>query len=127
MKQRIKQLIIGLTFVFGLTFALVPVTAGAVNVDPLKDVCNSGGSGAVCASKNDNVSTTIATVVNVLLFIVGSLSVIMIIVGGIMYTTSIGDATRITKAKNTLTYAIVGLAVAFLAYAIVNFVIVRFT
>jgi hypothetical protein len=47
----------------------------------------------------------------------------MIIVGGIRYTTSNGDSGRIKAAKDTITYAVVGLVVAILAYAIVNFVI----
>ena len=40
-----------------------------------------------------------------------------------MYATSTGDSGKVTRAKNTLTYAIVGLVVAFLAYAIVFWVL----
>ena len=61
-----------------------------------------------------------------MLFIIGVLSVIMIIYGGIIYVISAGDSGRVSKAKNTIMYAIVGLVVALLAYAIVNFVITRF-
>lgn len=71
----------------------------------------------------DNFNLKIASVVSVLMFILGALSVIMIIVGGIRYTTSNGDSGRIKAAKDTITYAVVGLVVAILAYAIVNFVI----
>ena len=46
----------------------------------------------------------------------------MIIYGGIQYTTSAGDSGKVTNAKNTILYAIVGLIVSILAYAIVNFV-----
>lgn len=63
------------------------------------------------------------TVVNVLLFIVGAISVIMLIFGGIRYTTSGGDQGSVTAAKNTVMYAVIGIVVAILAYAIVNFVI----
>ena len=55
--------------------------------------------------------------------VVGILAVVMIIIGGIQYTTSGGDQAAVTKAKNTILYGIVGLVIAILAYAIVNFVI----
>jgi multisubunit Na+/H+ antiporter MnhB subunit len=64
--------------------------------------------------------------VNVLLFILGAVAVIMIVIGGIKYTTSNGDASSVTSAKNTIMYAVVGLIVALMAYAIVNFVIQQF-
>lgn len=63
------------------------------------------------------------TIVNIMLFIIGALSVIMLIIGGIRYTVSGGNASAITAAKNTIMYAIVGIIVAVLAYAIVNFVL----
>lgn len=69
----------------------------------------------------------IKTVINVLLFIIGALSVIMIIIGGIKYVISNGDSSQITSAKNTIMYAVIGLIIALLAYAIVNFVVTQFT
>ena len=73
------------------------------------------------------VGDVIKQVINVLLFIIGSLSVIMIIFGGIKYVISNGDSSQITSAKNTILYAVIGLIVALLAYAIVNFVVTQFT
>lgn len=63
------------------------------------------------------------TIVNILLFIIGALSVIMLIIGGIRYTVSGGNQSAVTAAKNTIMYAIVGIIIAVLAYAIVNFVL----
>ena len=63
------------------------------------------------------------TIVNILLFIIGAISVIMLIIGGIRYTVSGGDAAAVTGAKNTILYAIIGLVVAFLAFAVVNWVL----
>lgn len=62
-------------------------------------------------------------ITNITLYIVGILAVVMLIIGGIRYVTSGGDAKKVTDAKNTVLYAIIGLVIAFLAYAIVNFVI----
>jgi hypothetical protein len=47
----------------------------------------------------------------------------MLIYGGIRYTISAGDSKAVTDAKNTILYAIIGIIVALLAYAIVNFVL----
>jgi hypothetical protein len=60
---------------------------------------------------------------SLLLYIVGALSVIMIIFGGLRYVVSGGNTASVTAAKNTILYAIVGIVVALLAYAIVNFVL----
>ena len=62
-------------------------------------------------------------VTNTILYIVGIIAVIMLIIGGIRYVISGGDSKKVTDAKNTVLYAIIGLVVAFLAFAIVNFVI----
>lgn len=67
------------------------------------------------------------TITNVMLFIIGAISVIMLIVGGVRYVVSGGDSTKVADAKNTILYAIVGVVVAILAYAVVNFVIQSFT
>ena len=73
------------------------------------------------------LADVIKDVINVLLFIIGALSVIMIIVGGIRYVISNGDSSQITSAKNTIMYAVFGLIIALLAYAIVNFIVTQFT
>ena len=65
----------------------------------------------------------LTTITNILLFVVGALSVIMLIVGGLRYVISGGNASAVTAAKNTILYAIVGLIIAFLAYAAINFVL----
>lgn len=62
-------------------------------------------------------------VTNTILYIVGIVAVIMLIIGGIKYVVSGGDSKKVTDAKNTVLYAIIGLIIAFLAFAIVNFVI----
>jgi len=106
-------------------FVLIPISSvGAVGLD---DVCKDNADSAVCQennkSENDNPGSFVANLVNTLLFIVGAVSVVMIIIGGILYVVSQGDSSNITKAKNTIVFAVVGLIVSFLAYAIVNWVL----
>jgi len=62
-------------------------------------------------------------ITNVILLIVGIVSVIMLIYGGLRYIMSGGDSKKVTDAKNTILYAIIGLIISLLAYAIVNFVL----
>ena len=62
-------------------------------------------------------------VTNTILYVVGIIAVVMLIIGGIKYVVSGGDSKKVTDAKNTVLYAIIGLVIAFLAFAIVNFVI----
>lgn len=68
----------------------------------------------------------ITEITNVALFAVGLLSVVMLIYGGLRYVISGGDSKKVTDAKNTIMYAIIGLIIAMLSYAIVNFVIGAF-
>lgn len=62
-------------------------------------------------------------ITNVILYIVGIIAVIMLIIGGIKYVVSGGDSKKVTDAKNTVLYAIIGLIICFFSFAIVNFVI----
>ena len=78
-----------------------------------------------CVGGN-SVTSVFATVTNILLFLVGAVAVIMLVVGGFKYVTSNGDQNAIASAKNTILYAIIGIVVAFLAYAAVAFVAGQF-
>jgi hypothetical protein len=62
-------------------------------------------------------------IINTALFIIGAVSVLMLIYGGIKYTTSGGDEKAVTSSKNTILYSVVGIVIAIAAYAIVNFVV----
>lgn len=57
------------------------------------------------------------------LLVIGVVSVFMLIYGGLRYILSGGDAKKVTDAKNTILYAIIGLVIAILAFAIVRFVL----
>lgn len=62
-----------------------------------------------------------------LIFLVGALSVIFLIIGGLRYVVSSGNSSQVESAKNTILYAIIGLIVAIAAFAIVRFVISQFS
>lgn len=130
MRKSIKVALAGLFAVPMLAFGLAavsPVSQPAMAADDL-----GGIRGGVDITKSDDQPASLfdeggvfTTVVNIALFIIGALAVLMLIVGGIRYTISGGDTAAVTAAKNTILYAIIGLIVAILAYAIVNFVLVN--
>lgn len=82
-----------------------------------------GASGGNDNGGNRDLMTTVNTIINVVLGVIGLVAVVMIILGGVQYTTSSGDAAKVKKAKDTILYGIIGLVVALLAFAIVNFVL----
>lgn len=87
---------------------------------------NADGSVSKDATGNiiyTDKNCTFTTITNTALFIVGALSVVMLIYGGIRYTISGGESGAVTNAKNTILYSIVGIVVCVLAFAVVNFVI----
>lgn len=94
---------------------------GAITAN--EEACKVNPNSLICKDSGESIENVIGTIVNTLLFILGAISVVMIIIGGIMYTTSGGDSGAVSKAKNTILYAVIGLVVAFLAYAIVNWVV----
>lgn len=122
MKKTLRTAFAGLLLVPVLALG-VTVIAGSGDVSAQ---INNGLNAANPGSGPTNLTGTggvFTTVVNVLLFIIGAISVIMLIYGGIRYTTSGGNANSVTAAKNTIMYAIIGLIVAIFAYAIVNWVV----
>ena len=100
------------------TVGLVGPSTSALDVQQGADAAHAG-------STPGDLNTVISTIVDVLLYVIGILSVIMLIVGGIRYTVSNGAQDKVTTARNTIMYSIVGLIIAFLAYAIVHWVIGR--
>lgn len=71
---------------------------------------------------NGNEGDLIGRITNLLLFIVGVISVFMLIVGGFKFILSGGNKEKVTAARNTILYALVGLVIAFFSFAIVEFV-----
>lgn len=115
-----------------IILSVVLVSVAAFGLTLIPDVVNAADcTGAACArpnvtTGNGDIKDILQTVVNLLLFIVGTVSVIMVVIGGLKYTTSNGDSNRVTAAKNTILYAVVGVIVSIMGYAIVDFVIDSF-
>ena len=87
----------------------------------------SGGKWVNSTCKEDTANgprllKTVTTIVNLLLFLVGLIAVIALIISGVRFVSANGDPQQVSKAKNSIIYAVIGIVVAFMAFAIVNFV-----
>ncbi len=71
----------------------------------------------------DTFSSSFQGILNAIIGVLALVAVVVMIVGGISYMTSSGDAGKVKKAKDTILYGLIGLIVCVLAFAIVNFVI----
>ncbi len=121
--------------VFVPAFALLAGLAVPVATTYANNCDVSGGitGGKDCARNDEQPEnlfngegSVFQTVTSVMLFLIGAISVVMLIYGGIRYTISQGDSTAVTNAKNTIMYAVIGIVIAILAFAIVNFVVTTF-
>lgn len=121
MKQS-KIYILTALSILALSAAVVGLApeASAQLVDPCAQLDN-------CDPDEQSVEGAVSTIIDILLYVIGFVAVIVLIIGGIMYASSAGDPGRTKKAKDTILYAIIGLAVAIFAWAIVSFVIARLT
>ncbi len=70
--------------------------------------------------KTTDVAKIIGTIIDWVLRLVGGITVLFIIYAGVLYVTAAGNKDRIEKAKQTLTYAVIGLIVVILAGFIVS-------
>jgi hypothetical protein len=86
--------------------------------DPTYDPKNMNGSSR--GSGEEAVKRRAKTIVEVLLGLVGAVSVVMIIWGGISYSASVGDPSKMQLAKRIITSAIVGLVLSMLAFVILE-------
>ena len=72
---------------------------------------------------NTDLTTLLGNIINIMLGIIGVAAVIMLIIGGFRYVFSQGNEKAVSGAKDTILYSIIGIVVALLAFAIVNFVL----
>ena len=88
---------------------------GAV-VKPVGDT-TTGGTGG------DTLRTSVTSILSNIIAALGLVAVVVMIIGGVQYMTSAGDAAKVEKGKKTILYGLIGLIVCVLAFVIVNFVI----
>lgn len=123
--KRIRLFLAALSLLIGVG-SMTPVIVSAAT--PQQTVCSTLGSNPQCSTTPANsvsINNIIKAVINLLSFFVGLIAVIMIMVSGYKYITAGGDSNKVSNAKNTLVYAIIGLVVAALAQSLVKFVLTK--
>lgn len=129
MKKLINKLsVIMASLAFAIVPLALPVAVGAQDIQG--NICAGanlevGNTDCEQGAPEDTVNNIIKTVIDIFSLVVGVVSVIMIIIGGLKYITSGGDSGNVSGAKNTILYAIVGLVIVALAQIIVRFVLNR--
>ena len=120
--------------VLAMGIVALPVSAASGGSDlgtgvvcPMNAPANAGkrvSDMSECGMEEGNtLMSTLQIIINVIIGVIGFVAVVVIILGGVQYTTSAGASDKVKKAKDTIMYGIIGLVVALLAYAIVNFIL----
>ncbi len=124
MKIKLTKLAVAFLALFGLTsVSLAPATyADTICDNPNISEEVKKSSGCSGGSSTD-LSTVIGNILKAVIGIAGLVAAVYIVIGGVQYITSTGDSGKIAKAKNTILYALIGLVVCALAFAIVNWAI----
>ena len=103
--------------------SMVMVPVGVLAQTPPPSQVGPGATAARPDGVEGNLAAAFKKIANVLIFLVGAVAVLVLIAGGFTYVVSAGDPGRIKRAKDTILYGVVGVVVAILAYAIINFVV----
>lgn len=88
-------------------------------------VCKDQAAGGTTQANNPifGKNGVLTSVVNILSIVVGVAAVFALVVGGITYLTSAGDPSKVNGAKNTILYALIGIAIAVTARGIIELVL----
>ena len=128
-----KKMILSALIVACSVFGFSAVSTASLSTNVSAQAADGVKKGITTATTTDMQNKSIAgegglisILINFLLWAVGILSVIMIIFSGFRYITSAGDAAKTKSAQTALTYSIVGLIVAVLAWVIVKMILRQF-
>ncbi|MBQ6394356.1 hypothetical protein IJH97_01185 [Candidatus Saccharibacteria bacterium] len=125
--KKIKKVVAAVLVFVGMLMPVIATTAdtyAAVSCPP-GSVRSSAPTATECNVEvtSKSIWDVAAQVINVVLAVLGVATVIVIIIGGVNYVLSQGDPAKVKRAKDTIMYGVIGLIIALLAYAIVNFVL----
>lgn len=125
--MKLKTLIIAAALALGSLLGAFGLSGKALAVDcpPGTIRGDKGGSANSLAECNieedESLMPTLTQIINVIVGVIGVVAVIVIVVGAILMAISQGDPGKVARARLTIMYAVIGLVIAILAYAIVNF------
>lgn len=120
--------------IFSMSMVFVPMPASAspnyLAASSADEVCGAIGeidprnSGPTCDNgAQSTLQKFVRLAIQLLSIVAGVIAVIMVIVAGLRYITSQGEAAATASAKNALIYALVGVAIVAFAQVIVRFML----
>lgn len=116
-KNKIKNSVKTISIV--ITTVLFPrLYVKAALLDSTSSDCRKMGNCEV----NDFVNM-FSGIYELILGIVGSLTLLMVVIGGVMFLISGGSQERIARGKKIITSAFIGLAIVFASYIIITYVL----
>lgn len=130
MKRNIILTALIIMFFGVFLFSFLPITYATTAGPNTGGTPGSGGGSTVTLGNPLGVNDPreiIGNVIKAILGITGSLALAIFIFGGLTWITSAGSEEKIKKGKDMIIWATFGLAVVFLSYALVTFVLTALT
>ena len=132
MNRMIRMWLLRGMVISAIVFGVVTLTGSSVSAvaNPLDASCGATGLGGsdICKNRSDKLfgpNSIWTNIINMMIYVVGAVAVLMVVIGGLRYVLSGGDASQTKSAKDTILYSIVGVVIAIMSYAIVNFALVN--
>jgi hypothetical protein len=110
-----KRILTSLTLIISSAVAVASHASAKLPCDSSYEICDG-------TTSPTGFTTSVTDITALIMYIVGALSVIMIIFAGISYATAAGDEQKTKTARHAIIYSLVGLGVAILAHTIASFV-----
>lgn len=129
LKSKLSKLTLSLALLVAPLLAAASL-APAFAADPtdicsLPNVSDEIKASAGCSDSTPKLQDVVTSIVNGVIAVVGFVAVCFVVYGGILYMTSAGDSAKTTKGRNTIFYALIGIAICALSFVIVNFVLIN--
>lgn len=132
MKKSITAIILVAATFLGTLAAALPANHPTYATNELNkkgcDIATDKDQKAALGCDNDKTAPSVATnLINIAISVLALVAVVVIVFAGQRFLTAKGDPAQITQAKNMILYGVIGLIVAGLAFAIVNFIMTGVT
>lgn len=122
-----NKIIVTVLSLFFMFFSFASVNAQSQLIDTTSTTTDSQGNQVSKYESGDYTLNDVLTVgvraVDIILGVVGSLALLFFVYGGVMFLVSAGSSDKVKQAKTIIINAVIGLAVVFLSYLIVKFVL----
>lgn len=122
-----KRIILGfLTLLTAGQMALVALPVGAqtqIQDDPLKGLAETKLPGGDPSQAGTRLPLMIGSIIRTILGLLGIIFLVLMVYAGFLWMTARGEDEPVTKAKDIIKQAIIGMIIVFMAYALTGFIV----